>query len=317
MAQVPGEAVPARSKSAHFFRKMHKQRFLYYMSVPFVIWLLVFAYVPLLGWSYAFINYNPGKPIFSSQFVGFKFFAQLFQDSEFYMALKNTVIMSVLGLIFGTVCAILFAVVLNEVRSVKYKRTIQTISYLPHFVSWAVLAGMVIQFLSPTSGTLNSLLLSLGIIKSPINFMGVPGDFYAIFTSANLWKELGWSTIIYISAMSGIDMELYEAASADGAGRLSKIWHITLPGIRNTIIILLIMGIGGIVNGGMEGQMLLTNATNSKVTEVLGLYTLNYGIKLQRFSFGTASSIVTSIMAFLLVFTANSISKKLSDQSLF
>lgn len=299
-------------------RKAYKQRYLFFMSVPIVIWLIVFAYGPLFGWSFAFVDFTPGISVFKSQFVGLKYFKEVFTDPSFYNALNNTVIMASLSIFLcGFLIPIIFAILLNEVKGLGFKKLVQTVSYLPHFVSWVVVAGMFMQFLSPEGGLINGVLTTLHIIKEPINFLGVPKYFYAIITSATIWKELGWNAIIFISAMAGIDQELYEAAEVDGASRLRKIWHITLTGIRPTVIILLVMNIGGLVTGGFESQLLFSNGMNMNKAEVLNLYVLNYGIGLQRYSFGTAVSIVMSIASILLVIGANKISKKLSDISLF
>jgi len=304
-------------KKSLLFR-IYQQKYLFIMSVPIVIWLIIFAYIPLFGWSYAFIKFVPGKPIFQSEFVGFKYFIEMFQDGKFYNALLNTVIMASLSIVLTCfILPILFALLLNEVKGVAFKRIVQTVSYLPHFVSWVVVAGMFIQFLSPQSGIFNDFLRSLNLIKEPINFIGVPKYFYTIITSAAVWKTLGWNAIIYISAMAGVDQELYEAAAVDGAGRMRKIWNVTLPGIRPTVVILLVMNIGGLINGGFESQMLFSNGLNQEKAQVLSLYVLNYGIGLMRFSFGTAVGIFTSFVSFALVLIANFISKKTTEQSLF
>lgn len=295
-----------------------RQKYLFAMSVPIVVWLIIFAYLPIAGWSFAFLDYKPGIPLTECEFVGLRYFIEMFQDERFWNALLNTVVMAALSIGFsGFIFPILFALLLNEVRSLKFKRLVQTISYLPYFVSWVVVAGMFIQFLSPESGIVNSILLKIGILEEPVNFIGIPKYFYTILTSATVWKTLGWNAIIYISAMAGIDQELYEAAAVDGAGRLRKIWNITLPSIRPTIIILLIMNIGGLVNGGFESQLLFSNGLNMERAEVLNLYVMNYGIKLMRFSYGTAIGIFMSFVSFGLVFLANYISRKTTDQALF
>lgn len=305
-------------KKNSLISRMYQQRYLFLMSVPIVIWLFVFAYIPIFGWAYAFIKFVPGKTLFDSEFVGIKYFVQMFQDPRFYSALQNTVIMAALSIIFsGFVFPIIFALLLNEVKGMAFKRLVQTVSYLPYFVSWVVVAGMFLQFLSPQNGMVNEILLSLHLIKEPINFIGIPKYFYTIITSATVWKSLGWNAIIYISAMAGIDQELYEAAAVDGAGRMRKIWNITLPSIKPTIIILLIMNIGGLVNGGFESQLLFSNGLNSSKAEVLNLYVLNYGIGLMRFSFGTAVGIFMSFISFGLVIVANFISKRTTEQALF
>jgi len=285
------------------------------MSVPVVVWLVIFSYIPLWGWVIAFFNYKPGVPWNELDFVGFKYFVQLFNDPRFYNALLNTISMSFLNVIFAcTLCPIIFAIFINEVRNIQFKRTVQTISYLPHFVSWVVVAGMVLNLLSVESGIINQILLKIKIISEPVNFIAKPDYFYIIVTVATVWKELGWNAIIYIAAMSGIDAELYEAAAADGAGRLRRIWHITLPGIRSTIIVLLIMNIGGLVGGGFEKQFLLMNPLNMNRAEVLDLYSLKYGLQQFRFSFGTSVGIFSSVVSLILVITANKIAKKWSGE---
>ena len=295
-----------------------KQKYLFAMSVPIVIWLIIFAYIPIAGWAMAFVNYKPGIPFTQNEFVGLKYFIEMFQDPRFWNSLLNTVIMAALSIAFsGFIFPIIFALLLNEVRSIKFKRLIQTVSYLPYFVSWVVVSGMFMQFLSPEGGIVNEILQKLHILKESVNFIGIPQYFYTILTSATVWKNLGWNAIIYISAMAGIDQELYEAAAVDGAGRLRKIWNITLPCIRPTIIILLIMNIGGLVNGSFESQLLFSNGLNMEKAEVLNLYVLNYGIKLMRFSYGTAIGIFTSFVSFGLVLLANFISRKTTDQALF
>ncbi len=295
-----------------------KQKYLFAMSVPIVIWLIIFAYIPIAGWAMAFVNYKPGIPFTENEFVGLKYFIEMFQDPRFWNSLLNTVIMAALSIAFsGFIFPIVFALLLNEVRSIKFKRLIQTVSYLPYFVSWVVVSGMFMQFLSPEGGIVNEILQKLHILKESVNFIGIPKYFYTILTSATVWKNLGWNAIIYISAMAGIDQELYEAAAVDGAGRLRKIWNITLPCIRPTIIILLIMNIGGLVNGSFESQLLFSNGLNMEKAEVLNLYVLNYGIKLMRFSYGTAIGIFTSFVSFGLVLLANFISRKTTDQALF
>lgn len=295
-----------------------KQKYLFAMSVPIVIWLIIFAYIPIAGWAMAFVNYKPGIPFTENEFVGLKYFIEMFQDPRFWNSLLNTVIMAALSIAFsGFIFPIVFALLLNEVRSIKFKRLIQTVSYLLYFVSWVVVSGMFMQFLSPEGGIVNEILQKLHILKESVNFIGIPKYFYTILTSATVWKNLGWNAIIYISAMAGIDQELYEAAAVDGAGRLRKIWNITLPCIRPTIIILLIMNIGGLVNGSFESQLLFSNGLNMEKAEVLNLYVLNYGIKLMRFSYGTAIGIFTSFVSFGLVLLANFISRKTTDQALF
>ena len=293
-----------------------EQRYLLAMSVPIIIWLLVFAYVPLVGWGIAFVNFRPGISFFESDFIGIRNFRLMFMDPAFFQAIRNTLIFSSLGLVTGFFSAIGFALLLNELRSLRIKKVVQTVSYLPHFVSWVVVAGMVLQVLT-LDGVINRFMMFIGLQDEAINYMAQPQYFYAIVTLANLWKGLGWSTIIYLSAMAGVDQELYEAAAADGAGRLRRIWHVTLPGIAPTIIILLVMAFGGLMHTGFEDKLLLRNPFNAHLAEVLSLYTLRLGIQAGRFGFGTAVSIFTSMISLTLVLIANTTSRKITGSGLF
>jgi putative aldouronate transport system permease protein len=298
-----------------FWETILQQKYLYMMSIPFVIWVFVFAYIPIWGWVMAFQNYLPGKSIFQQQWVGFTNFQQIFTDSEFYLVMRNTLAMSIMGLVSGFFCPILLAVLLNELKNQLFKKTVQTISYLPHFVSWVVVSGIVIQMLSIDGGAVNQLLVGLHIIHKPIQFMAKANWFWEIVTGADVWKEVGWNTIIYLSAIAGIDQQLYEAAKVDGAKRWRQIWHITLPGIRSTIIVLLILSIGNLINIGFEKQMLLGNPLVQSHSNVLQLYALNYGISLGRYSYGTAVGIFNSVVSVILLFISNGIFKKVSGES--
>lgn len=295
---------------------MKNQRFLYFMSIPFVLWVFVFQYLPLWGWTMAFQKYKPGLSFFDQKWVGFEHFRTLFQDDHFYQVLRNTLAMSFMGLIAGFIVPVVFALMLNEVRLQVMKRFVQTISYLPHFVSWVVAAGIVTKMLSTDGGAVNSLLLSLHIIDQPIQFMAQGQWFWGIVTGADIWKETGWNAIIYLAAISGIGPELYEAARVDGASRLRQMWHITLPGIRPTIIVLLIMSIGHLLGTGFEKQFLLGNHLVIDYSEVLDLYALNYGLAMGRYSFGTAINIFNSVISLVLLFAANGIFKRFTNESI-
>ncbi|MFC5471202.1 ABC transporter permease [Cohnella suwonensis] len=286
------------------------------MSIPFVIWVFVFSYLPLWGWTMAFQKFRVGKSFFDQQWVGFEHFRMLFQDDQFLNALKNTLAMSSMGLIAGFTFPILFAVLLNELRLSFLKRFVQTVSYLPHFVSWVVVTGIVTKMLATDNGIVNQILMRLGIIDEPVQFMAQADLFWYVVTGADIWKEMGWNAIIYLAAIAGIGPELYEAAKVDGASRIRQIWHITLPGIRSTIIILLIMSIGHLISIGFEKQFLLGNNLVKEKSEVLDLYALNYGLGLGRYSFGTAINIFNSVVSLILLFTANGIFKKYAKESI-
>jgi len=298
-----------------FWTEIVRQKYLYLMSLPFVIWLFVFNYVPIWGWTMAFQNYKPAKSFIDQKWVGFDQFRTLFHDDQFYMVLRNTLAMSVMGLVAGFVFPIVFAVLLNEVKGVAFKRVAQTISYLPHFVSWVVVAGIVTNMLS-LGGVVNHILVWLHIIDEPIQFMAKPHWFWGIVTGADIWKETGWNAIIYLAAITGIDKELYEAARVDGAGRFRQMWNVTLPGIRSTIMVLFIMSIGHLLSIGYEKQMLLGNNLVSDYSQVLDLYALNYGIKIAHFSYGTAISMFNSVISIILLFTANGLFKKFAKESI-
>lgn len=293
-----------------------KQKYLILMIFPFLIWLIIFRYIPLWGWITAFQNYKPGVPIFQQQWVGLKYFKEMFSDPEFYLVMRNTLAMSIMGLIFGFPLPIILALLINEIRHTFFKRTVQTISYLPHFVSWVIVASIVHAMLAP-DGIINYLLIRLGFIKGPILFFGDPKYFWWIVVFSDIWKELGWNTIIFLAAISSINPELYESAEVDGANRFQKMWHITLPGIMPTIIVILILVIGNIINIGFERQFLLRTSAVRNVSDVIDLYALDYGIRAGRFSFGTAAGIFKSVISLILVFSANRFSRRFLEYRIF
>lgn len=287
-----------------------EQKYLILMSFPFVIWLFIFKYIPLWGWTMAFQKYMPGKSFFSQEWVGFKYFIAMFEDSQFYLALRNTLGMSFLSLIFGFTLPIILAILINEITVTPFKKTVQTISYLPHFVSWVIVASLFSKMLSTDGGIVNDILLSLGIIKDPIQFMGEPKLFWGIVTFADVWKEIGWNSIIFLAAISGISPDLYESAMVDGANRFRRIWHITLPGILPTVMVILVMTVGNLINIGFEKQYLMRTSLTRDWSDVLDLYILDYGISAGRWAFGTAAGMFKSVVSIILLFSANSISKK-------
>jgi len=289
---------------------LKKQKYLIFMSLPFVIWLFIFKYIPLWGWTMAFQKYMPGRSFFEQEWVGFEYFIKMFQDSTFYLVLRNTIAMSLLSLIFGFTLPIVLAILINEIQANKFKRVVQTISYLPHFVSWVIVASLFSKMLSIDDGLVNNVLLSLGLIDKPIAFMGEPKLFWGIITFADVWKEIGWNSIIFLAAIAGISPDLYESAMVDGASRLRRIWHITLPGILPTVMVILIMTMGNLINIGFEKQYLMRTSLVRDYSDVLDLYILDYGISAGRWAFGTAAGIFKSVVSIILLFSANTISKK-------
>jgi len=298
-------------------RRAFRNRYLYLMSLPFVAWAFVFTYMPLWGWLMAFQKYNPKLAVWERDWVGFDNFRLLFQDETFYLVMRNTLAMSVMSLVAGFTIPIVFALLLNEVKNMAFKKTAQTISYLPHFVSWAVVAGIVSKMLSTDNGAINDFLTWTGLLNEPIQWLAKGEYFWGIVTLSDVWKETGWNAIIYLAAMAGVAPELYEAAKVDGASRLRQMWHITLPGIRPTIIILMILSIGNLINIGFEKQFLLGNNLVVDYSKVLDLYALEYGIKINRISFATAINMFNSVVAVLLLFTANGLFKRFTKESVF
>ncbi|MEK4327267.1 ABC transporter permease subunit [Paenibacillus sp. FSL R7-0297] len=315
-AITPAMKPELKKPASRFWAKFRQQKYLYMMAVPFVLWAFVFSYLPLWGWMMAFQKYKPGKSFLEQKWVGLQYFRELFQDEQFFNALRNTLAMSLMGLLAGFIIPILFAILLNEVRLQVLKRFVQTVSYLPHFVSWVVAAGIITKMLSTDNGAVNDLLLSLHIISEPVQFMAKGNLFWGIVTASDVWKETGWNTIIYLAAISGIGPELYEAARVDGASRLQQVRNITLPGIRATIVILLIISIGHLISIGFEKQFLLGNNLVRDYSQTLDLYALNYGLGMGRFSFGTAINIFNSVVSVILLFTANGIFKKITKESI-
>lgn len=298
------------------WKEVKRQKFLLVVSFFVVVYGIIFYYWPLTGWIMAFQQYKPKDGLLHSKFVGLAKFKFLFEDAVFLRVIRNTFAMGVINLVTTTFMAILFAILLNEMRSAIAKKTVQTISYLPHFLSWIIVTGILHDALSPT-GIINDLLMRSGAIDQAINFFAHEKYFWWIVAFANNWKETGWNAIIYLAAITAIDPTLYEAASIDGAGRWAKIKHITLPGIRPTIMILLLMNVGNVLNAGFEVQYLLGNGLIKSVSETIDIYVLTWGISQNDFSLGTAAGMFKSAVSIALIVLANWAAKKTGDDSLF
>ncbi|MBR4719177.1 MAG: sugar ABC transporter permease [Lachnospiraceae bacterium] len=297
-------------------KEMKKQSFLMIVSFCMVVYGIIFYYWPLTGWIMAFQNYKPKKGLLGSKFVGLDKFRFLFEDDVFIKVIRNTFAMGVINLVSTTIMAVLFAIILNEVRRTWIKKPIQTISYLPHFLSWIVVTGILHVSLSPT-GIVNDVLMRMGFIKQAINFFAHPKYFWWIVAFANCWKETGFNAIIYFAAITGIDPSLYEAASIDGADRLQKIRYITLPGIKPTFLILLLMNVGNVLNAGFEVQYLLGNGLVQSVSQTIDIYVLKWGISQNDYSLGTAAGLFKSVVSILLIVLANGLAKRYSEERLF
>jgi len=290
-------------------KKIIRQRYLFAMSMPFIIWVVIFSYLPLAGWFMAFKNYKPNLGILASEWVGLRYFKEFLMETRFYEILRNTVVMGSLNIFFGTLCAILLAVMLNEVRGNLFKRTIQTVSYLPHFISWVIVSNIFYTLLSVDQGIVNNLLLNTGITSEPVNWLSNGKLFWLIITIAQVWKEMGWNAIIYLAAITSIDQNLYEAGEMDGLGRLGKIRYITLPGIMPTIVLLMVLNIGNLFNAtGFDPSYLMGNNMTLLYSDNLAVYTYRYGLQMSRFSMSASLSIFTSAVSLLLLFAANKLS---------
>lgn len=300
------------------WKEIIKQKELILLSIPFVAYAILFCYAPLVGWLMAFQKYKPQLGFFHSKFIGLDNFKFLFvNNKDFIRVIRNTLAMGVINLVLSFAFAIAFALILNEVIHKGPKKLVQTISYLPHFLSWIIVCGILQDALSIDHGIVNELLVNFHILKAPINFFAYKGLFWWIVGFGNIWKETGWNSIIYLAAISAINPDLYEAASIDGAGRLRKMWNITLPGIKPTIFILLLINVGNVLNAGFEIQYLLTNGLVQSVSQTIDIYVLKYGISQSNFSLGTAAGIFKSVVSIILIFLANSAAKSAGEERLF
>ncbi|MDU4694885.1 MAG: ABC transporter permease subunit [Paenibacillus sp.] len=291
------------------------QRQLIFMSVPLLAYIILFAYVPVWGWTMAFQNYKPARSFGQQEWVGFKQFKFLFTDDSFMRVLRNTLGMSIINLILGFVTAIVLALLLNEIKKLFWKRTVQTISYLPHFLSWIIVTGIVATSLA-SDGIVNDILMRLHFIKEPILWLSEGKYFWGVVGASHVWKEVGWNTIIYLAAMAAIDPALYEAADIDGASRYRKMFHVTLPGIKPTIVILLIMSIGHILEAGFEVQYLLGNGLVVDWAETIDIFVLKYGIAQGNYSLATAGGIFKTVVSVTMLLFANWIAKRLGEERL-
>ena len=284
------------------------------MVLPILILLILFCYKPMYGILIAFKRYRPSLGIMESKWVGLKYFRQFFRDPYCWRLFRNTLSISFLNLLFGFPAPIIFALLLNEVRVKKFKKTVQTISYMPHFISMVVVCGMITSFCA-SDGLFNNIIELFGGERS--NLLMNKNLFYPIYIISDIWKILGWDSIIYLAALSGIDQEQYEAAKIDGANRLQQMFHITLPGIMPTVSMLLVLRIGSLLSVGYEKIILLYQPTTYEVADVISSYVYRRGLQSGEFSYGTAVGLFNSIVNIILLLTANKVSKKMGQSGLF
>lgn len=308
------------------FRLFRKQWMLHVFVLAGIVFLVIFSYAPMFGLIMAFKDYKITDGItgiFTSKFVGLKFFNEFFHEYNIVEIVENTLGISILKLIFALPAPIIFAIMLNEVKNQAFKRVVQTASYLPTFISWVIVSGFALIFLSAdNSGIINSLMMKIGIIKKPLPFLTDPRYFWGLAVGTAIWKETGWWAIVFLAAIAGIDPQLYEAAEVDGASRLRRIWHITLPGIKGTITVILILALGNLLGGGLGGSnfeqsYLLGNSANIDRSEIMQTYVFKIGLSEGRYAYATAVGLIQSAISLALVFMCNFTAKKISDSSLF
>ena len=286
------------------------------LAIP-VIWYLLFCYKPMIGVMIAFQKYSLVKGMWGSKFVGLKNFEFVMGLRDFPLALKNTLYLNLLGLVMGFPVPIILAIMLNEIRSKGVKRISQTLLYLPHFLSWIIIGGMVLKIFAPTTGVVNATLLKWGLIDSNVPFLTDGPTWQLTYTLVGVWQNMGWGTILYLSAITGINMELFEAAKIDGANKLQQIWHVTLPGIRSTIVVLLILNIGQMMNISFDRPYILGNTLVQDYCDVLSTFVYRTGITNGKFDRATAIGLFQSVVGLILISGANFITKKMGEDGIW
>lgn len=307
--------VTKTKKQKNAFVQMRKDYQLYIMLIPVILYYILFMYKPMYGLQIAFKDYSLFKGITQSPWCGFKHFIKFFEGPFLWRTVKNTLCLSIIGLLANMPAQIILALLFNELKPGKFKNMIQTISYLPHFISMVVIAGLVTSFLAPSNGLINIIIDKLGGEK--IYFLTKPEYFRAIFTLMNVWAGTGFGTIVYMAALSGIDSSLYEAATIDGAGKFGQVWHVTIPGILPTVVIMLIMNVGNLLNVGYETIILLYQPATYETSDVISTYVYRSGIIEGHYDFSTAVGFFNSIVALILTTAANIISRRITEISLW
>lgn len=308
---IPSASLPGAGRHSFWYR-FTRQLDLQLMVIPAMILILIFSYLPMYGVLMAFQDYDIFKGFLHSPWVGFKHFRMFFEAPEFWTVMRNTFVISMLRLLIGFPAPILLALVLNEVIHLRFKRIIQTVSYLPHFLSWVIVSGFVGSMLATDNGSLNMLLQKLHLVGEPVNFLSIPSYFWAILIGTGVWKEIGFSAIVYLAAIAGINPEIYEAASIDGASRLKKMWFITLPGISGVVTIFMILAVGDILSAGFEDILLLAkNPVLQDVSDVIDTYVYRVGIRNSLFSYAAAVGLFKSAISVILLTCANMLARKM------
>lgn len=307
-------ARPKARKEHAVWRSIVRHRQFYLLGLPGILSFIIFKYFPMYGILIAFQDYNPFAGVMKSEWVGFDHFIRLFTDPDFFMILRNALVLSLLGICLFP-APILLALLLNELRSELYKRMVQTVIYLPHFVSWVIVVSLTYIFLSSEIGLVNKLLTALSGDK--INFLFENQYFYPLIMSQDLWRNIGWGSIIYMAAIAGVDTSLYDAAKMDGAGKMKQIWHVTIPSIMPTIVILFILQLGSTLDVNFEQLWLMQNPLNTHISEVFETYVFKVGVGGSEYSYSTAIGIFKSVVGLVLIVVANKMASKRGHEGIW
>lgn len=302
-------------KSSSLWKRIIRDRYLLLLVAPALIYFIIFKYIPMFGIMVSFKDYSPFKGVWASEWVGLKYYKMFFRNPDAFEIIRNTFLLGFYKLVWGFPAPIILALLLNEMRFKLYKRVVQTVSYLPHFISTVVVASMVTMFLSPTSGLINEFIGLFGI--ESINFLQKPEWFRTVYVVSEIWQDIGWGSIIYLAALSGISPSLYEAAEIDGASRWKQTWHVTIPGIAPAIVILLILNIGRMIEIGFEKVFLLTNPVTYETGDIISTYVYRVGLVQGNFSYGTAIDLFMGIISLVFIYAANTVSRKVGETSLW
>jgi len=314
-SQKTAQSTTIKRERSFFKKEILSNCELYLISLPGLIYLILFKYAPMYGITIAFKDFNIFKGIIHSPWVGFEHFIRLFTSAKFLQVFENTLLISIYKLIFTFPAPILLALLLNEIRRLTFKKTIQTISYIPHFISWVVVSGMFLDILSPNTGIINRLIKGMGL--EPIFFMADKNYFRSVLVVTQIWKEIGWGAIVYLAAIAGINPELYEAAIVDGAGKLRQVWHITLNGIKPTIAILLLLRVGNLLDAGHEQILMMYSAPVYEVADVISTYVFRVGLGQMEYSFTAAAGLFNNIIGCALLFSTNYIIRHFGEQGIW
>lgn len=304
-----------KSKTGYLIKDIIRDKWLYLMLLPGILYFIIFKYIPMYGVTMAFQDYKPYLGFFESPWVGFKHFERFFSEPQFGMLFRNTVILAMYNLLFFFPLPIVLSLMINELRHAKFKNFVQTLVYIPHFVSWVVVVGIFYILFTTENGILNEILYQ--ITGRKIAFLLEAEWFRTMIISQSIWKEVGWGTVIFLAALAGVDLQQYEAARIDGAGRWRQLWHITLPAIRSTIIILFILRLGNFMDSGFEHIYLMLTPTNREVGDVFDTYVYTIGMTQAQYSYSAAVGIFKSVIGLILVLGANWLAKKFGEEGIY